>query len=303
MFGTLLVASILTLASGCDKRAGVEMKQTSLAGKPRVVLLLFGDRNDPRVLPLATTADGLIKPIALDADGWRNFDKLYFPPATQLALYQGGKAVGNAVVRRGMWEGRDALYKLPKCRALRPLAAVTVDSTVNSAVMLELIATSDALPLAPPRAAIVPADVDSARALTARIAQHEGLTNSARGELDLVVNAIQTGATTHPTLVGSYLEHGSGVLGKPRHVFAIGDFADAQQHYGQSFVHVPADTAREFRRYIDHLDLTGDGVDEIVLEGWRTGGDSYLVFMQYKDGHWREVARGANNWCADLGAK
>ena len=297
IFGNAAVASILTLAIGCDKRAPQDINQTSLAGKPRAVLLLFGDRNDPRVLPLAIASDGHIKAITLDADGWRNFDKLYFTPSAPLALYQDGKAVGNAVVRRGMWEGRDALYKLPNCKALRPLAAVTVDSTVSSAVMLELIATSDPVAPAPPRPPITEADADSARALASRVAQHEGLTNSARGELNLIVNAVQTGATLHPTLVGMYLEKGSGITGKPRHVFVIGDFVDASQGYVQSFVHVPADSAREFRRFIDHVDLTGDGVDEIVLEGWKNGGDSYLIFMQFKDGHWREIARGANNWC------
>ncbi len=294
-----VVASILTLALGCDKRVENDIKQTSLAGKPRAVLLLFGDRADPRVLPLATVADGRITPIALDAEGWRNFDRLYFAVGAPFALYRDGKAIGNGVVRRGMWVGRDALYTLPGCRALRPLAAVTVDTSVSSAVMLELISTSDPLAAAPARAATTAADADSARAVTARVAQHEGLTSKARDELELVVSAVQTGATPHPTLVGSYLERGSGVTGKPRHVFAISDYSDASHGYVQSFVHVPADTVREFRRFIDHVDLTGDGVDEIVLEGWRNGGDSYLIFMQYQDGHWREVARGANNWCAD----
>jgi hypothetical protein len=73
----------------------------------------------------------------------------------------------------------------------------------------------------------------------------------------------------------------------------------------QSYTHVPAprDSAREYRRLIDHLDLTGDGVDEIVLEGWRTGSDSYLIFLQYRDGHWREIARSATSWCADVKKK
>jgi hypothetical protein len=62
---------------------------------------------------------------------------------------------------------------------------------------------------------------------------------------------------------------------------------------------VPQDTVREYRRLIDHLDLTGDGVDEIVLEGWHTGSDSFLVFLHYHDGHWREIARGATSWCGD----
>ena len=302
IFGTTVIASILSLAAGCDKRAGGDAKEsahTSLANRPRTLFFLFGDKSDPRVLPLATLVGGKITPISLDAAGWRNFDQLYFTVGATLPLYQGGSSVGDAVVRRGMWTGDDALYKLPGCRALRPLAAVTLSGTPNSAVMLELLATSEALPPAPVRPAPTVADSDSAAALATRVGQREGLTNTARSELDRVLNVLPTGATAHPTLLGSFMERGSGLNGKPRHVFIMGDYSDSTKKYVQSFVHVPVDSLREFRRLIDHADLTGDGIDEVVLEGWRSGGDSFLVFMQYQNGRWREVARGATSWCAD----
>jgi hypothetical protein len=301
MFGFTL--SILVLASACDKRGAADKSapvKTSLANKPRSLMLLFGERGDPRVIPLALLTDGKISPITLDADGWREFDNQYFTPAAHLALYQGGVAIGDAVVRRGMWAGGEApLYKLPGCQALRPLAAVTIDTTVNAAVSLELLATSEPLPTLPTRPAPTAADLDSARALAVRVAMHEGLTTSARSELDEVVQAIQTGATARPTLVGSFIERGSGLNGKPRHVFMLGDYVDSTKSYLQTFVHVPGDSVREFRRFIDHADLTGDGVDEIALEGWHTGGDSYLIFLQYQNGRWREMARGVTSWCAD----
>ncbi len=303
IFGPAVVASILTLAVGCNKRDAdvtVDAKRTSLAGKPRTLLFIFGDRTDPRVLPLATLANGEIKQIVLDSSGWRNFDHIYFPAGATLTAYVGGNSIGNAVIRRGMWDGGSPLYKLPNCRSLRPLAAATVDSAPAN-VMLELLATSDPLAGPPPRPAQVPADIDTARALATRVAQHEGLTNAARSELDEVLNSFYTGVTTHPTVTGSYLERGSGLNGKPRHVFVIGDYVEDAKGYVQSFAHVPPADAREYRRLIDHLDLTGDGVDEIVLEGWHTGGDSYLIFLQYKGGHWREVARSATSWCADPG--
>ena len=64
-------------------------------------------------------------------------------------------------------------------------------------------------------------------------------------------------------------------------------------------MHSVKDSAPEFRRLIDHVDLTGDGVDELVLEGWRAGSDTYLVIMKYEGRRWREVARGGTSWCAD----
>ena len=299
MFG-LGAVSILTFAAACNKRTSDahDPQQTSLANKPRMLFFLFGDKGDPRVLPVAEIASGTVQLIKLDSSGWHNFDKLYFGPASSLSLYQDGKSIGTAVVNRGMWSG-DALYKLPRCRSPRPLAAVTLAASPAPAVMLELLATSEPLPAPPTRAAPTALDTDSARALLIRSSQREGLTTSARSELDEVLTVIPTGATPRPTVVGSYMERGSAINGKPRHVFAIGDYVEGAQSYAQSFVHVARDTVPEFRRYLDHLDLTGDGVDEIVLEGWHTGGDSFLIILQYTNGHWREIARTAPSWCAD----
>ena len=57
-----------------------------------------------------------------------------------------------------------------------------------------------------------------------------------------------------------------------------------------------------FRRYVDHLDITGDGVDEIMLEGWRYGANSYLVVLRYADGRWQEALRTRENWCVKGGS-
>lgn len=302
IFGSVVLASILSLAAGCDKRAASKPpapELTSLANKPRALFLVFGDAADPRVLPVATLHEGKITPIRLDGDGWRNFDRLYFGADSRLPVYEDGVQLGDAVIRRGMWDGNAPLYKLPGCNSLRPLAAATLSGVPSPEVLLELLATS--APLVTPGIRPVPAraDSDSASAFVTRIAQHEGFTTVARGELDQVLKVLPTGATTHPTLVGSLMERGSAVTGKPRHLFVIGDWSDTTKSYVQSFTHVPGDSARQFRRLIDHADLTGDGVDEIVLEGWQNGGDSYLIFLRYQLGHWREVARGATSWCAD----
>jgi hypothetical protein len=293
---------MLIAAVGCDKRAEGEpppqQLQTSLAGKPTVLFLLFGDRSDPRLLPIATIGHGRATPITLDAGGWRNFDQLYFKAGAQMAVYQDGGSIGNAVVRRGMWEGSDPLYKLPGCKALRPLAAATLPNGPTSA-SIELLSTSDPLPGQPPRPEITKADEDSARALAARAGPVGGLSASDQADLDLSVRAIRTGATSKPTLIASFMERGTGGTAKQRHLFAIGDAEGPAGGYALTFTHTARDSAPEFLRMIDHADITGDGVDEIILEGWRAGGDSYLVIMHYQNGRWHEMARGANSWCAD----
>jgi hypothetical protein len=301
IFGGVAAASILTAAVGCDKRAEGEAPvrvQTSLAGKPTVLFLLFGERNDPRLLPVATLGHGNVTPITLDAGGWRNFDQLYFKAGAQIPIYRGGELFGMASVRRGMWEGRDPLYTLPGCRALRPLAAMTLPSAPDVA-SLEMLGTSDPLPAPPARLPASPADLDSARAVATRVAKRGGFSAGGLEDLELTVQAFHAGATSRPTLVASYTERGAESSPHPRHLFILADSAGAAGDYASSFTYLAKDSVPEFRRLIDHVDLTGDGVDEIVLEGWKNGGDSFLVVMKYGNGKWREVARGANAWCAD----
>jgi hypothetical protein len=300
IFGVAAMASILTATAGCSKKvesAEVGVPQTNLANKPNVVFLLFGDRSDPRLLPVATSIHGQLAPVTLDGHGWRDFDHLYFRPGTPLSVYRDGKPDGEALIRRGMWDDTGPLYTLPHCRSPKPLAAVVGRPSEAREVMLERIATSEPLAVPGIRAPIPPSALDSARAIANRVAQQEGLAKNARAELDLAVFAISTGATNAPTLVASYMERGGGIHGHPRHLFLLAD--STARGYAASFVHLAGDSLPEFRRLIDHADITGDGVDELMLEGWANGGQSYMLFLRFVDGKWVEMARGETSWCSD----
>jgi hypothetical protein len=299
----MAVATILTAAVGCDKRAQGEpvdapaRVQTSLAGKPTVLFQLFGDPADPRLLPVATIGHGRVAPISLDAEGWRNFDKLYFKPGSRITVYHDGSPITAAVVQRGMWSDGSALYKLPGCRAPRPMAAARLDSVPDEMTTLDLIGTSDPLPMTA-RLALTVADEDSARALAERVARRAALLPAARSEMDLSVVAIRTGVSGRPTLLASFMEKPTSSGLRPRQVFALAD--SAAGGYAVTFYHAPRDSMPEFRRLVDHVDLTGDGVDEVVLEGWRSGSDSYPIVLKFISGGWHELARGTGSWCADL---
>ncbi len=297
------MASILMFAPGCDKHAdpsAAEPAQTLLAGKPNVLFLLFGDRADPRILPIATLAEGRVVPITLDSAGWRGFDGLYFREGAPVTVYENGHTATTAVLRRGMWRGDDAaLYALPGCRAARPMAAVRLAGAPGDEVMTELLATSEPLGTELARSAAAPSDLDSARSVGARAAEREGMNRAMREALRLTVHAIPTGASARPTLVAAYSEAEGVSPGRHRDLFVLADSTRAAQGYVPTYVLAAGDSAPEFRRYLDHLDLTGDGVDEIVLEGWRLGGDSFLVVLTFDGGHWRELVRGAASWCAD----
>ncbi|HKP15819.1 MAG TPA: hypothetical protein VJT85_07135 [Gemmatimonadaceae bacterium] len=299
IFGVAVLASILTATTGCDKKAETAevVHRTSLANRPNVVFLLFGDQNDPRLMPVVTTIDGQVAPVSLDTPGWRDFDHIYFRPGTPISLYRDGHPDGEGKVRRGMWDATGPLYKLPGCHSVKPLAALVPRPSESGEVMLERIATSEPLLSAPDRGRASPGALDTARAIALKVSQQEGITRHARGGLDLAVFAIHTGSTRAPTLIASFMERGGGIQGRPRHIFVLAD--STAGGYAPTFVHSADDSIPEFRRYIDHADINADGVDELLLEGWENGGDSFLLFLRYTNGKWREMARGESTWCTD----
>jgi hypothetical protein len=308
---------MVIVAASCDKAKSLGGGESSaeaaaaatptlnLSDHPDILFQVFGERDDPRMIPVAVLQRGSIKQIELSEDGWRTFDSLYTRSGASYTLYREGQNVGTVQVRQGMWEKpEEPLYSLPNCRRLTPLASVGVQSTADIGFTLELMASSPNLgsPAAKPPVKD-PALVAAARSVAYTAGADASIQKSQLEPLNFRSVAIHTGATASPTIIGTFInEQADADAGASRvvHVFAIADKTDAG--YTQSFAHAangPAATA-EYRRYIDHLDMTGDGVDEIILEGWKSGGDTFLSILGYQDGQWSEVFRGRSSWCLDV---
>lgn len=317
MTRTALLASILTLVVACDKAkqglgrglgggddADVVADPLPLSPKPDILFQVFGERDDPRMIPIAAIAGGALKAINLTAADWRRFDSLYTRSGTTYTAYQGGIAAGQAVVRQGMWEKESPIYSLPSCRNLTPLAAVTLQGPIKSGFTVELFASTSPLPTAS-KGKPMANDAASAegRAIGHAVGEKAGLDRATLDSLDFNVRAVNTGATPDPTLVVAFVDPGAddGQRGvRTAHVFAIADRKGSA--YAPSFEHSVSGSASgaEYYRFIDHLDVTGDGVDEIFLERWQNDGDTYLVAVRYTAGRWQEAFRGRPSWCLDV---
>jgi hypothetical protein len=115
---------------------------------------------------------------------------------------------------------------------------------------------------------------------------------------------LATGATPWPTLITSWLDSASSLAEDPtaqsRHIFLVADRGpDGEYHV--TYRHQTEQTLgeAEFRRFLDHLDVTGDGVEELILEGWRFGGKTWISVLSYRGGAWEEIFRSRANWCLD----
>jgi hypothetical protein len=313
-----IFATILTVASGCDKArelagggapaqaAEPTVPQLNLASKPDILFKVFGERDDPRMIPVAAIQNGQLSQIGLTAAGWRQFDGLYTRSGASYNLYRDGRAVGSVQVRQGMWEKPgQPLYSLPRCELLTPLAAVTIDPGLTKSFTVEFLASNAELGGAPVGRPLSPAQTEqAARALAAAVGSSAGISAAEMQRLDFRALTIATGASTSPTVIASMVDpNAEGQVesgGSTMHLFAIADM-DAEGRYHPSFDHTvngPA-SAAEYRRYLDHLDVNGDGVDEIVLEGWQYGGDTFLQVLGFKAGRWVEVYRARSSWCLD----
>ncbi|MFL5575273.1 MAG: hypothetical protein ACJ79S_04825 [Gemmatimonadaceae bacterium] len=324
----LLVATILTAATGCDKANGAidlarrdlarrdardaeppDSAQLDLARHPTVLFQVFGGHDDPRMIPIAAIDGGALRSIVLSSPRWRAFDTLYMATGAAVTLYRDGRPAGSARVHRGMWEKGEPLYTLPGCQRLTPLAAVDVEGVPATEYTLEYLASSTTLGSAHPTARSVPPAEAArlARTIGQAVGREMHVTPAMLADLDLRAIAVPTGATREPTLVAAFMPpptlhadaRGGADGSRATHVFAL---ADARPDgYAVTFRHVvngPASDA-EFRRYVDHLDLDGDGIDEIVLEGWRAGSDSFLLVLGFRGGAWTELFRTTGNWCLD----
>jgi len=304
-----VIATILVAAAACDKKTAGSAPAPGgfdLAKRPEVLFQLFGDRSDPRMLPVLYFDGPSLKQLELPAAEWRVFDSLYTRPGNKYTLYADGAPAGIVRVRQGMWETGEPLYTLPGCQSLLPHAAVTVAGGARDA-QGEYFATSRTI--APPIATdpMAPAEVArEARRGAQVVGASASLSTAKLGSLDFRAVALSTGATSSQTIIGTFIDPGGGPgmgdregNGNTAHVFAILDRIGTE--YVPTFrlsVNGPQRTA-EFRRYVDHLDLTGDGVSEIVLEGWQFGADSYLIILGFADGAWTEKFRGRSSWCLD----
>jgi hypothetical protein len=279
-----------------------------ISAKPHLLFQVFGDRADLRVVPLAAVLKGVARPIGLTARGWRLLDSLYFAPGARYPVYHEDAEVGEVIITRGMWTGgATPLYPLAGCSALKPLAAAKITfKQARNDPYVELIASS--VPLAPHIAykgtLLTEAEIAKlGRAFGHDVGKQAGIRASELDSLDFHARLLVTGATGEPTLLVSFIDPNAGDLGPgaghATHVFALGE--KTGNAYAPVYRHAVSGSAREveFQRLVDHLDVNGSGVAQLILEAWRYGAENETVVLSFRGDAWRETMRAKQSWCLD----
>ena len=271
-----------------------------LAAKPQILFQVFGDRESPHMMPIAAVVNGAIRPIGLTLAGWKQLDTTFMAPGTTYPFYAEGGNPGELTVQR------DTTYALPGCTALKPMSVVQLAfKQPRSDPTVEFLASSG--PVAPPRPApakmMSSADIAKlARAIGHEAGKRAHLSAAEMDSLDFNARMIETGASSAPTLVISFIDPNAGEAksgGWTGHLFALAD--SGANGYEATYVHVVKGNSKtvEFQRLVNHVDFNGDGADEIIVEAWKYAADNDLVVLSFKDGKWREQMRVRQTWCLD----
>jgi hypothetical protein len=313
---TALILGTLAATAACDKTPKVDPNQVLPAGvepldlsvHPQILFQVFGDVKEPKIMPIAAVVKGAVRPLALTRAGWRELDSTYLAAGTKYDVYVDDAPAGTVTVTRGMWNGGDsALYPLPGCRDLRPLGVATLEMKEKSAdPTVEVLAAAQAIPPHagkskpfPPRDAIAKMGRDFGHALGERAQMDKAELDS----LDFIARMMITGARPDATLLVSFIDQQAGDIapgvGHTSHMLALFDKVDTG--YVATYRHIASGDAKgvEFQRIMDHLDVTGDGTDEIFLESWHYGGNNDLVVLAFKADQWHEAMRTPSKWCLD----
>jgi len=312
------IAALLLVASACGKahasgrtasasHTAASGPHLDLRSHPDLLFEVFGDANDPRMIPIAAIEHNELQQIVLDSAGWRELDAEYLRSSKSYSLYENGRATGTIQIRRGMWQNDDALYSLPGCQLLTPMAAVRMEGQgPKPTFTVEYLASTASLGHPRNTEAMPSAEVERiARSIGVEAAKTVGIKKETLDSLDFRAVAFPSGSGPWPTIVAAFIdpaaENPASTQETTTHLIVIADRDSAAAAYHTTYTHrVQGPLASSsFRRYFDHLDINGDGVDEIFLEGWQFGGDTFLSVLSWKDGKWDEMYRTRTKWCLD----
>ncbi len=301
--------SIVALAAGCNKTKKTADEDRppppsfDVATKPTLVFQAFGNVDSTRLVPIAAIVSGTLKPIVLPEADWRRLDSAYFQAGTEYPVYRDGQAAGTVTVMRRMWEpDSEPLYALPGCRDVRPMAAVRLKTTVTLDPAFEFLSLSTPLKNTPPRTQELRDLGAAVRAVALQALKAEQLDTADIDTASFSARAIHMAGGSRATLVASQIDANAGDTGPgaghTTHFLIFGDDLDGKG-YQVSYRHLESGEARtvEFQRLLDHLDLTGDGTDEVFLESWRYAGTNDLVVLSRASGKWHETLRVPQAWC------
>jgi hypothetical protein len=204
-----------------------------------------------------------------------------------------------------MWPVDSApLYTVAGCRQVVPHALGRLQATVALEESIELLGSSLPMVQKVDTRAVPSGAENQGRTLASAIAAGSDIGPEDLAGLDYHARWLRTGVGVNGrTLLTSYIDPNAGDLGPGAGNTAI-LLALAEDSAGvlqTTYQHAVSGESRtvEFQRVLNHVDLNGDGVSELILEVWRYAGIPSLAILTRQPGGWTETFRVGLDWCTD----
>jgi hypothetical protein len=230
-----------------------------------------------------------IKPPIDSEAGARSFTREYFRAGRQYRLLSGGGDAGTLTVKKSLEQG---------CVGL--VAEVGVETQARLGGRVQALAT-DAASLG--RAASsrrAPTDAERARAV--ELARAAYLKNGVAASLTAKMEVVNLTATDLDRdgrfeLVGSFkIEKADAASPDAFTLFVIYEPEGESLKAATVWFHRGYEGEFADRHFVDLLDVDGDGVAEVFVEGTYYESNDYFVYKR-QQGHWRVVYQGGGGGC------
>jgi hypothetical protein len=309
---TWLLVGAALLAAGCaDVRERLQARNQEpsdprwvadsslLAGDATILFRLVQSNVGPTAVPVFTIGPNGIRLLRMGDRGWRALDLQRMASGNTLYANRFGRTAGTAEFVRGMWEQAQPLDSLPGCPTLIPAGLMRLG--VSDGV--QLLTTR---PLPPLRydARLSPAELEQAIApVPTLVAPTLGVSPGTIGRYRREVHQVVSGSGPAPTIVITYddpdqVPDSIGPIGqRPRHLTVILD--KGLYGYRTSYTYATVGNAKSppRLRFIDYLDVDGDGLAELFFGVQLAKFPLYTVVMRFESERWREVLRNPRGRC------
>ncbi len=305
-----LIASILALATACDKqsRSSEDAEQSAfseITDSSTVLFQVFGSRESPRLAPFAVERNGSLEPLALSEAGWRHVDSTLLAPGREMTVYRNGQLAGTLQIVRGMWQSDSGpLYEIPGCRRIVPQAIGTLRSSIPLEETVELLASSRPLAQRVDNRPFPAGAEAQGRTLASAVAAAADIGAEDLSALDFHARWLRSGVgASGRTLLASHIDPNAGDLGpgagNTAMVLVLAEDSSGTLRTSYSHALVGESRMVEFQRLQNYADIDGDSIAELLLESWRYAGIPSLVLLKYDGGKWMERFRVGLDWCVD----
>lgn len=301
---TLCAAAVTVLAaSGCDKvkaRLYPEAKapvdeawlrdSAFVAREPRILLRTVKVGNQELLMPIAVLANSNLRNLRMSKRGWIALDISAFGDGQTVIPVRNGLPGSPAPIRQRMWEKPgQPLDSIPLCPNMIPVIKAALPEGTSLAILNYKLPTN--------MKSLSADEIESALSVVPNlVAPTLGIKGAQLARYKRSVHQILR-TDGPPAVLAEYHDDGpqsdTGTVAsrRPRHLTVVLEKGVYGYRASWNYATTGSESDRPILRYIDSMDVDGDGRSELFFGVTIPDGTSYTIVFRQKHDSWVEMWR------------